>query len=159
MKSSRWKRVLSQAVAAVASATIVSAQGAEAWVGKWELNPAKSVYGFSPKPEMSVSKIEPAEDGWRMSQDTMDAQGTTTHTEAFVKFDGRDYRVTGLANATWSLLIIDDHTYELLSKRNGRVTTRTRTVVSADGQTRVSTTTGTNAEGQVVTNVAVYEKH
>jgi hypothetical protein len=34
-----------------------------------------------------------------------------------------------------------------------------RNVVSADGKTRTVTTTGTDAQGQKINNVAVYEKH
>jgi hypothetical protein len=150
--------VLLAAVAVVAVAASLRAQGRDAWEGTWKLNTAKSMYGFSPKPEASVSKVEPFEDGWKMSQDTVDTQGLATHVEAFVRFDGKDYRVQGLANATWACISIDDHAYELVSKRNGRFTARTRTVVTPDGNTRVSTTTGTNSEGQIVRNIAIYER-
>ncbi len=38
------------------------------------------------------------------------------------------------------------------------MTTTTQTVVSPGGKTRTSTTTGKNAQGQMATNVAVYER-
>ena len=45
-----------------------------------------------------------------------------------------------------------------ISKKNGKVTITQRSVVSADGKTRTVTTTGTDALGQNVNNVAVFER-
>ena len=41
---------------------------------------------------------------------------------------------------------------------NGKVTTTTRTVVAPDGKSFTNTTTGYTAQGQMVHNVAVYER-
>lgn len=59
---------------------------------------------------------------------------------------------------TYAFTRIDDHTYDLVTKRDGVVTTTTRTVVSPDNKTRTSTTTGKNAQGQVLSNLAVYDR-
>jgi hypothetical protein len=53
---------------------------------------------------------------------------------------------------------LDDHTYHVENKLKGKVMTTNHIVVSADGKSRTSTTTGTNAEGQKVHNVAVYDR-
>ena len=45
-----------------------------------------------------------------------------------------------------------------MNKKGGKVTTMQRNVVAADGKTRTVTTTGTDAQGQKVNNLAVYEK-
>jgi hypothetical protein len=127
-------------------------------VGTWKLNVAKSTYELGPAPKSAISRLEPSQDGWKASQDGVDAQGTSTHVETTVGFDGKDYPVAGVANTTWAFTRIDDHTYTLVAKRNGTVTTTTRTVVSPDGKTRTSTTTGKNAQGQTMKNVAVYER-
>jgi hypothetical protein len=53
---------------------------------------------------------------------------------------------------------IDASTLESVSKRGGKVTITQRNVVSADGKTRTVTTTGNDAQGQKVNNVAVFER-
>ena len=150
--------VLAATVAVVATVASLSAQAGDAWAGTWKLNLAKSTYELGPAPRSAVSRLEPSQDGWKVSQDGVDTQGTPAHVEMTLKFDGKDYPVNGIANTTWALTRIDDHTYDLVAKRDGRVTTTTRTVVSADGKTRRSTTTGKNAQGHTVSNVAVYER-
>ncbi len=136
----------------------LSAQRPDAWAGTWILNLAKSTYELGPAPKSAISTLEPTHDGWKLSQDTVDAQGTTTHVETTVQFDGKDYPVTGLANTTWAFTRVDDHTYTLIAKRDGTVTATARTVVSADGKMRTTTSTGTNAQGQTLKNIAVYER-
>ena len=63
----------------------------------------------------------------------------------------------GAPNTTWAFTRIDDHTYDLVAKRDGKITATARSVVSADGKTRTTTTTVTNAQGQALKNVAVYD--
>ncbi|OFV90845.1 MAG: hypothetical protein A3G76_05130 [Acidobacteria bacterium RIFCSPLOWO2_12_FULL_65_11] len=154
--------VLTTALAGIATLAGLSAQAVDAWAGTWKLNLAKSRYALGPAPRSAVSRLEPSEDAWKVSQDTIDAQGQPTHVEATVRFNGRDYPVTGtaLGNAkvTWALTRIDDHTYASIVKRDGTVTSMARTVVSPDGKIRTTTTTGKNALGQMATNVAVYER-
>ena len=159
MKSVCCMLVLAAALAGVRTAPIVSAQSAEAWAGTWVLNVEKSTYRLGPAPASAISRLQPLEDYWRVTQDTVDAaQGTAVHVETMARFDGKDYPVSGLANATWAFTRIDDHTYELVTKRAGRLTATTRNVISADGSTRTSMTIGRNAQDQTLTNVAVYER-
>ncbi len=54
--------------------------------------------------------------------------------------------------------MVDANTTEATLKMKGRVTLTTKAVVSADGKTRTLTTTGTNAKGQKVNNVVVFER-
>jgi hypothetical protein len=74
--------------------------------------------------------------------------------------DGQDVPISGNnPNAdTVSAKRIDANTLEIVNKKNGKVTTTQKNVVAADGKTRTVTTTGTDAQGQKVNNVAVYEK-
>ena len=53
---------------------------------------------------------------------------------------------------------IDANTLQTVNKKGGKVTTTQRNVVGADGKTRTVTTTGTDAQGQTVNNVTVFEK-
>jgi hypothetical protein len=137
---------------------LVAAQAPDAWAGTWALNLTKSTYQLSAAPRSSVSKLDPSGEDWTITQDVVDAQGKALHTETRAKFDGKDYPVEGLVNVTYALTRIDDHTYDLVTKRDGAVATTTRTVVSPDGRTRTSTTTGRTAQGQMARNVAVYDR-
>jgi hypothetical protein len=53
---------------------------------------------------------------------------------------------------------IDDYTYEATTKLKGKTLTVARHVISKDGKTRTVTTTGSNAQGQKVNDVTVFEK-
>ena len=75
------------------------------------------------------------------------------------QFDGKDVAAEGAApGTTQAHSRIDDHTYQFVSKVDGKVTTTTRVVVAQDGKSITTTTTGTNAQGQTVNNRAVLEK-
>ena len=74
-------------------------------------------------------------------------------------FDGKDYPVKGNANAdTQAFTKIDDHGYQVVSKKAGKVTLTSRVVISPDGKTRTTTQTGTDAQGRAVNNTIVHEK-
>src|SRR6266508_5675889 len=98
---------------------LAAAQAVDAWAGTWVLNLTKTTYELSAAPKSSVSKLEPTGEDWTITQDVVYAQGMATHTTVRAKFDGRDYRVEGLSNVTYALTRIDDHTYDLVTKRDG----------------------------------------
>jgi hypothetical protein len=58
--------------------------------------------------------------------------------------------------ASWKR--INEYTYELTGKLKGKTLGVTRLVISKDGKTLTTTTTGTNAQGQKVNNTTVFEK-
>ena len=75
-------------------------------------------------------------------------------------FDGKPTEVKGAPDANTMRVYkrIDARTYEYTQTVAGKPTVTARTVVSADGKTRTITTTGTNAQGQAVKNIAAYER-
>src|SRR5689334_12325175 len=75
----------------------VSAQGGDSFIGTWKINLAKSTFSPGPPPKSSTFKYEPSEGGFKRTQDQVDAQGQTTHTELLAKFDGKEYKVQGAA--------------------------------------------------------------
>ena len=87
------------------------------------------------------------------------ADGKPTLMEYTASYDGKDYPVTGNADydAT-SLKRIDSHTVEFTRKKAGKVVQTGTNVLAKDGKTRTVTTKGTNAQGQQLSNVAIYEK-
>ena len=103
--------------------------------------------------------IKVADGGLLATTDFVNAQGQQNHNEIPEKFDGKDHPVQGTAQPqTRSFKWIDDNTMEWVTKTNGKQTTTTRATLSRDGKTQTVTTTGTNAQGQKVNNVTVFEK-
>ncbi len=142
--------------------TICVALGAaeDPLIGTWKLNVAKSKYSPGPPPQRETLKFEPyGDNGIKVTAEITDAQGKTTVTEYSGSFDGKDVSVTGSEDAdTASMKRIDAYTTERTYKKGGRVTNTARRVVSKDGKALTVTAKGTNAKGQSVNNVAVFDK-
>jgi hypothetical protein len=131
---------------------------ADAFIGTWKLNDAKSK--FSPGSSKNITVVyEAVGDNVKVTIDGTDGSGKPTHNEWTGKFDGKDYPVTGDPNAdTRALKKINDHTLTVDVKKGDKVVTTGRIVLSADGKTRTVTTTGTDPKGNKVSATAVYDK-
>ena len=131
---------------------------ADAFIGTWKLNEAKS--NFSPgAPKNTTVVYEAAGDNVKVTIDGADGDGKPVHNEWTGKFDGKDYPVTGDSSSdARALKKIDDHTLTFDVKKGGKVITSGRIVLSADGKTRTVTTTGTDPKGNKITGTAVYDK-
>ena len=128
-------------------------------VGTWTLNVAKSKYSPGPAPKSANTKIEAAGAGVKVTVDQVFPDGTR-HWEYTANNDGKDVRVVG-NNPDGDMIArtrINATTVETVNKQGGKATITNTSVISSDGKTRTVTTKGTNARGQVVNNVAVYEK-
>jgi hypothetical protein len=154
----RVTTILALGVLALVVAAI--AQPNDPFVGTWRLSLAKSKYSPGPSPKSSTVTYEAAGPGYKVSVKTEPASGPTQEWSYTTNPDGKDSPVTGSnPNAdTIATKRIDAQTLENVSKKGGKVTITARIVVSADGKTRTNTQTGTNAEGQKVNNVLVFEK-
>ena len=147
--------------AAIAMLTMgVVSFAADANVGTWKLNVAKSKYSPGPAPKSQTLKIEAwGEDGVKYTADGMGPDGKPSHWEFQAKYDGKDYPFKGNPDADMlAYKRIDANTMEATTKLKGKVIGTTRIVVSKDGKTRTLTQTGKNAAGQTVNNLVVYEK-
>jgi hypothetical protein len=137
----------------------LSAQANDPRIGSWKLNAAKSKFNPGPPPQSLMVKVEPSGKGEKVTAEIGNADGTRTTTVYTASFDGKDYPLTGSPTAdTVSLKRIDSHTTERTDKKGGKVVTTLKRVVSKDGKTMTVTTKGTNAEGQPVNNVIVFDK-
>ena len=140
--------------------SIARTQSSDPWIGTWKVNLEKSTFS-GPKPTAAVTvKIEPSAGGIKTTIDGTNPEGQPTHTEHVGGFDGKDSPVKGAQapNSTSALKRIDDRTFEIMGKIDGKPTVTTRAAVSADGKTMTATQTGTNAQGQNVKNVIVLDK-
>ena len=152
--------VVLAAVLAVSSAT--RAQSPDPWIGTWKVNLAKSTYSPGPKPTVAATvTMEPSAGGLKIAIDAANPQGQPTHTEMVGAFDdGKDNPVEGALapNSTITYKRINGRTIEAMGKVDGKPTTTTRVVISADGKTMTATQTGKNAQGENVNNVIVADK-
>ncbi len=131
---------------------------ADAFIGTWKLNEAKSKIGAG-APKNTAVVYEAAGDSVKVTVDGTDADGKPAHNEWTGKYDGKDYPVTGDPTAdTRSYKKIDDHPLSFTNKKGDKVTISGRVVISADGKTRTVTITGTDAKGKKFTSTAVYDK-
>jgi hypothetical protein len=146
------------AAGVLAVAVLASAQPKDAFVGTWRLNLAKSTYSPGPLRRMTTV-YETAGQGCKVSVKIEPASGPTLQWSFTSNLDGKDSSITGdNPNAdTAAVKRIDANTLEIVNKKGGKVTTTQKNVVAPDGKTRTVTTTGTDAKGQKVNNVAVRE--
>lgn len=149
-------------IAACLAAAVVwsSAQGADPFAGVWKVNVAKSKYNPGPAPRSATHTLEVMKDGSvKHTIDDVSSQGEATHTETTLRFDGKDYPVQGgPPKRTRAFKRLDNWTIEVTNKADGRVTNVVKEVVARDGKTKTATQTGTNAQGQALSNTIVFEK-
>ena len=144
----------------------VTAMGADMLAGTWKLNVAKSKYSPGPAPQSNMIKVESIDGGIKLMADGLDTQGKKTHNEYTAKYDGKDNPTKPMLDGkpnpnaadTVSYKKIDDYTYEVTNKLKGKTLNVARHVISKDGKTRTVTTTGTNAQGQKLNDMTVFEK-
>ena len=136
------------------------AQAPDPHIGVWKLNLAKSKYDPGPAPKSGTATWEVVAAGTKISTDGVAADGTPRRWESITKYDGKDSPITG-ANPegdTVARTRVDARTVRSVTKKGGKVTITQTSVVSLDGKTRTVTTTGVNAAGQKVHNIAVYQR-
>ena len=127
-------------------------------MGTWKLNESKSSFATGATKNHKVV-YEASGDSVKITVDGTDKDGKSSHNEWTGKFDGKDYPVTGDPTSDMrSYKKVDDHTLKMTVKKDGKVTTSGRIVVSADGKSRTVKTRGSDAEGKKVKNTVVYDK-
>jgi hypothetical protein len=137
----------------------VSAQAKDPRVGDWKLNVEKSKYSPGPAPQSQTLKIEAVGQGEKVTSEAIAKDGTKTTTVYTANFDGKDSPITGAPNSeTVTLKRLDARTTERTDKKGGKVTQVLKRVVSEDGKTMTVTVKGTNAKGETIDNVVVFEK-
>ena len=144
--------------ALVSSAAFGPSFAADPHMGTWKLNEEKS----KPNPEAGKNlMVVYAEEGdkVKVTVEGVDKDGKRTRNEWIGKFDGKDYPVIGDRTSDMrAYRRIDDHTLALTVKKDGKVTLSGRSYVSAEGDMRTVTLTGTDLAGKKIVTKSVYEK-
>jgi hypothetical protein len=132
---------------------------ADASIGTWKLNVAKSTFRPGPPPvaETRIYKAQPK--GVQTTVTTVWADRISTTVEYPANYDGKDYPVSGSRDVdAVALSRMDDHTSAATLKHAGKEIGVARRVVSPDGKTMTISYKGINTRGDQVDNVAVYDK-
>jgi hypothetical protein len=136
------------------------AQSANPAVGTWKLNVAKSKYVAGTPNKSGTTKIDAVGAGVKVTVDSVGGDGTKRHWTYTANTDGKDVPITGnnpYGDAV-AMTRVDAHTTRQIYKNHGKVTTTQTSAVSADGKIRTVTNKGTDARGQAIDGVAIYEK-
>jgi len=138
----------------------IMAQAPETFYGAWKADLSKSKFSPGPAPKSNLKTYSPVKDGFKAHQDLVTADGKQVSVDVpFAKLDGKDYPGKGSADAdTYAFTKIDAHTFQIVQKKDGKVTITAKMVVSADGKTRSITQTETNAKGEKVNNTVYWER-
>jgi len=157
----RWLLLVIITLAVGAGSPIV-AQEEDAHIGTWKLNIGKSKVTPAPTlpPPQSVTRTyQRFGDGLQYRADVVNAAGRRTTTGWSVYFDGKDYPFVGSTTVdTIALKKVDNYTFESVMKKGGKVVTTGTNTVSKDRRTMTWSFKGTNAQGQPVSGVQVFEK-
>jgi hypothetical protein len=109
--------------------------------GTWRLTSSSGPSAYS----RVTCKIEPWQDGLRVTYDMVGNRGGVTHWEWTGKLDGKDYPLEGVEEAiTEAYSRVDDHTYRIAMKVDGRPATTTTVSLSPDGRTMTVTSSSTS---------------
>ena len=127
-------------------------------MGTWNLNEAKSKFA-SGVPKNHTVVYETVGDDVKVTVDGTDKDGKSTHNEWTGKFDGKDYPVTGDPTSDMrSYKKVGDRVLKMTVKKDGKVTVSGRIVVSADGKSRIVSTSEPGAKSKSPRNRTVYDK-
>jgi hypothetical protein len=142
-----------------AAAVELAAQAADPIIGTWELNVAKSKYTPGPAPKSETRTYVIAGQDIKASSEGVDGTEKPTAASWTVNYDGKDRPETGNPNAdTLSVKRVNAFRAKFTQKKDGKVViTGTRTI-SPDGKVMTITSKGTNALGQNIDDVEVFDK-
>ena len=128
-------------------------------IGTWKMNVVKSKIKPGPAPKSVTATYSEDGDWIAIKTEGIDAAGKPIGRTNRVKRDGNEYPFDGPnGQGKISIKKIDDYHSEAIVKLDGGGTVTTRTVISKDGKTRTQTSKGTNAKGEKVDSVAVFER-
>jgi hypothetical protein len=132
---------------------------ADASVGTWKLNVAKSTFKPGPPPAAETRIYQAQPQGVKTTVKTTWADRKTTSVEYPANYDGKDYPVEGSRDVdAVALTRMDDFTSAATLKHAGKEIGVARRVVSPDRKTMTITYKGINTRGDLVDNVAVYDR-
>jgi hypothetical protein len=136
-----------------------AAQAPDPLVGTWKLDVAKSTYKPGPAPKSATVVISAEGKALKVAVDLVPAEGAPIKWGYTNARDGKDSPVTGNSSYDSAAITQNSPTEGTIEyKKAGKTVMTAKTVVSKDGKMLTVTSTGTDAKGQAVHNVAHYMK-
>ena len=155
-------RFMLMAAIALAMATASAGYAQGSWSGTWEVNLTRSTYpGGAPSFKRMTCTIETWEaNQMRVTYAITGTRGGVTRIEWIGAFDGRDYPVAGIDGyvVTHAYRRIDERTYDVVQKTEGRTTLTARMSISADGKTLTTLTPAPDSGDGTPVTVTVYDR-
>ena len=132
---------------------------ADAVVGTWILNLAKSTFNPGPAPKAQTRSYAESAQGTTVTTKTTAADGKESTTTLTFKDDGKPYPIAGSDNAdTVSITRVDALTIHGNQTKAGAVVGKVVRSVSKDGKTLTFKQKGTHANGVKFDDVSVYDR-
>jgi hypothetical protein len=155
------KRVLFALSLLVLSSVPLLAQD-NPFVGTWKLNLAKSKFEPGPAPKSQTRTVVTQGDGAKYTFDGVAADGTPFSYSFTVKYDGKDYPVTGTgmpAGAdTIAIKLVGTNKAEATQKKGGKEVAKAEAEVSKDGKVSTVKIKGKTVDGKDFHSETVYDK-
>ncbi|MGA2399619.1 MAG: hypothetical protein ABSG30_16375 [Steroidobacteraceae bacterium] len=135
-----------------------AAFAADAVVGTWKLNVAKSKFsGTAPKSGTRV--YSEGADGTTLDQKIVGADGKAMSMHASLTYDGKPHALTGNPDAdSGTGKAIDARTSDFALTKDGKAVGTVHRVVSANGKTLTVHNKGTHADGTSYDDTLVFDK-
>jgi hypothetical protein len=136
-----------------------SALAADAVVGTWKLNLAKSTFSPGPAPKSQTRSYVESAQGMTVTVKTTAADGKDSMTTLTYKEDGKPYPESGSPDLDMvTLTRVDALTVHSTQTKSGATVGTAVRTVSKDGKTLTFAQKGTHANGAKYENVSVYDK-
>ena len=141
------------------AAGLVQAAGLQSLAGTWELNVAKSRFTPGTEIKSQTRTYEVNGNEVKQSTDSVDSQGRLVHNHWVARYDGKDYPLEDNPDAdTIAIKQTGELTGVTLLKKNGKVVQTVTRTLSEDGKICTFEYKGTNAKGQKIDNLLVFER-
>jgi hypothetical protein len=130
-------------------------------IGTWKLNAEKSKYNGVPAPKSLTRTVAADGDSVKYTFEGTGADGAALNYSFTVKYDGKDYPVTGAGMPYGADHIaikrVASNKFSATLTKDGKIIGTSSSVVSADGKTTTLSGKGT-LEGKAVSSTQVYDK-
>jgi hypothetical protein len=128
-------------------------------LGTWQLNLTKSKYSPGPPPRSNTTNIQAEGQGIKVTITGTAANGNPINIAITRVFDGIAHPVTGNPNFdAVATMRVDAYAFITSRTKAGKLVQTDTDVVSQDGKMWTFTSMGTDANGRLVNNIAVYDK-
>jgi hypothetical protein len=151
-----FKTLLVGAIIAIGTGTALAA---DAVVGTWKLNLAKSTFSPGPAPKSQTRIYAESAQGMTLTVKTTAADGKESTTNLTFKDDGKSYPASGSPDFDMvSLKRVDALTVNSTQTKAGATVGTAVRTVSKDGKTLTFAQKGTHASGGKYDDVSVYDR-